>query len=89
MTLTTAAAALFFVGRLCVSLFCCCKGISLGAAVALTLADRYNRDVGFAYNRKEAKDHGEGGNLVGAALEVRYFTPYFFLIFRKFFGNTL
>lgn len=46
------------------------KGISLGAAVALTLADRFGIDVGFAYNRKEAKAHGEGGNIVGAELEV-------------------
>ena len=46
------------------------KGISIGAAVALTLAERHGRDVGFAYNRKEAKDHGEGGSLVGADLKV-------------------
>ncbi|CAM9844756.1 unnamed protein product, partial [Discosporangium mesarthrocarpum] len=45
------------------------KGISLGAAVALTLSDRHGLDVGFAYNRKEVKDHGEGGVLVGAQLE--------------------
>lgn len=49
------------------------QGISLGAAVALTLADQHDRDVGFTYNRKEAKDHGEGGHLVGAALEVILF----------------
>ncbi|HEU0196426.1 MAG TPA: orotate phosphoribosyltransferase [Nevskiaceae bacterium] len=41
------------------------KGIPLAAAVAVALARR-GRDVGFAYNRKEAKDHGEGGTMVGA-----------------------
>ncbi len=41
------------------------KGIPLGAAVAIELARR-GRNVPFAYNRKEAKDHGEGGTLVGA-----------------------
>jgi len=41
------------------------KGISLAAVTAVALADT-GRDVGFAYNRKEAKDHGEGGVLVGA-----------------------
>lgn len=44
------------------------KGIPLAAAVACALAER-GRDLPFAYNRKEAKDHGEGGVLVGA--EVR------------------
>ena len=46
------------------------KGIPLGAALAVELARR-GRNVGFAYNRKEAKDHGEGGSLVGAALKGR------------------
>ena len=41
------------------------KGITLAAAVAIELA-RLGRNVPFAYNRKEAKDHGEGGTLVGA-----------------------
>ena len=41
------------------------KGIPLGAAVAVELA-RLGKNVPFAYNRKEAKDHGEGGHLVGA-----------------------
>ncbi|QBK03867.1 orotate phosphoribosyltransferase [Hylemonella gracilis] len=46
------------------------KGIPLGAAVAVELARRgHNRP--FAYNRKEAKDHGEGGSLVGAPLKGR------------------
>ena len=43
------------------------KGITLAAAVAIELARR-GRNVPFAYNRKEAKDHGEGGTLVGAKL---------------------
>ena len=46
------------------------KGIPLGAAVAVELARR-GRNVPFAYNRKEAKDHGEGGTLVGAPLQGR------------------
>ena len=46
------------------------KGIPLGAAVAVELA-RQGRNVPFAYNRKEAKDHGEGGTLVGAPLRGR------------------
>ena len=46
------------------------KGIPLGAAVAIELA-RMGRNVPFAYNRKEAKDHGEGGTLVGAPLQGR------------------
>lgn len=47
------------------------KGIPLAAATAIALADQHGRDVPFAYNRKEAKDHGEGGTLVGAPLEGR------------------
>lgn len=43
------------------------KGIALAAAVAIELA-RLGRNVPYAYNRKEAKDHGEGGSLVGAPL---------------------
>ncbi len=46
------------------------KGIPLAAAVAIELA-RLGRNLPFAYNRKEAKDHGEGGTLVGAALQGR------------------
>ncbi len=46
------------------------KGIPLAAAVAVELA-RQGRNVPFAYNRKEAKDHGEGGTLVGAPLQGR------------------
>jgi orotate phosphoribosyltransferase len=46
------------------------KGIVLAAAVAIELA-RAGRSVPFAYNRKEAKDHGEGGTLVGAPVRGR------------------
>ncbi|WP_421880457.1 orotate phosphoribosyltransferase [Methylibium sp.] len=46
------------------------KGITLAAAVAIELA-RLGRNLPYAYNRKEAKDHGEGGNLVGAKLHGR------------------
>jgi orotate phosphoribosyltransferase len=46
------------------------KGIPLGAALSVELA-RLGRNVPFAYNRKEAKDHGEGGTLVGAPLKGR------------------
>jgi len=46
------------------------KGITLAAAMAIELA-RLGRNVPFAYNRKEAKDHGEGGTLVGAPLAGR------------------
>lgn len=46
------------------------KGIPLAATVAVELA-RLGRNVPFAYNRKEAKDHGEGGTLVGAPLTGR------------------
>src|SRR5882672_10507273 len=46
------------------------KGITLAAAVAIELA-RLGRNVPFAYNRKEDKDHGEGGRLVGAPLAGR------------------
>ena len=47
------------------------KGIPLATATAVALADHYGRDVPFAYNRKEAKSHGEGGVLVGAPLQGR------------------
>jgi orotate phosphoribosyltransferase len=46
------------------------KGITLASAVAVELA-RQGRNVPFAYNRKEAKDHGEGGSLVGAPVRGR------------------
>ena len=46
------------------------KGIPLGAALAVELA-RLGRNIPFTYNRKEAKDHGKGGSLVGAPLQGR------------------
>ena len=46
------------------------KGITLASAVAVEMA-RQGRNLPFAYNRKEAKDHGEGGNLVGAPVRGR------------------
>lgn len=45
------------------------KGIPLAATTAIALADHYQNDLPFCYNRKEAKDHGEGGTLVGAPLQ--------------------
>ena len=47
------------------------KGIPLAAATAVALADHHGLDVPFAYNRKEAKTHGEGGLIVGAELHGR------------------
>jgi len=44
------------------------KGITLAAATVIALAHQ-NKNVPFAYNRKEAKDHGEGGTLVGAPVK--------------------
>jgi orotate phosphoribosyltransferase len=46
------------------------KGITLAAATAVALAD-LGHNVPFCFNRKEAKDHGEGGNIVGAPLKGR------------------
>lgn len=47
------------------------KGIPLAATTAVALSDQHGLDVPFAYNRKEAKTHGEGGVLVGAPLTGR------------------
>jgi orotate phosphoribosyltransferase len=47
------------------------KGIPLATATAVAFAERHRRNVPIAYNRKEAKAHGEGGNLIGAPLEGR------------------
>ena len=44
------------------------KGIPLAAATAVALAEHHGRDLPWCFNRKEAKDHGEGGSLVGAPL---------------------
>ena len=47
------------------------KGIPLAAATAVSLAEQHGRDLPWCFNRKEAKDHGEGGTLVGAPLKGR------------------
>ena len=47
------------------------KGIALATAAAVALAREHARDVPLAFNRKEAKDHGEGGSLIGAPLAGR------------------
>jgi orotate phosphoribosyltransferase len=47
------------------------KGIPLAAATAIALAEHHQRDLPWCFNRKEAKDHGEGGTLVGAPLSGR------------------
>ena len=47
------------------------KGIPLASATAVALADHHDRDLPYAFNRKEAKDHGEGGVIVGAPLAGR------------------
>lgn len=47
------------------------KGIPLAVATSIALADHHRRDIPYAFNRKEAKDHGEGGTTVGAKLEGR------------------
>ena len=45
------------------------KGIPLAAATAIALNDNFNRNVPYSFNRKEVKDHGEGGSIVGHPLE--------------------
>jgi len=45
------------------------KGIPLVVTTAVSLASDFDKDVPYVFNRKEAKDHGEGGSLVGSALE--------------------
>ncbi|NMP16107.1 orotate phosphoribosyltransferase [Thalassotalea sp. Y01] len=45
------------------------KGIPIATTTAVALADHHDADVPYCFNRKEAKTHGEGGNLVGSALE--------------------
>ena len=47
------------------------KGIALAASTAAALFDHHGRNVPYAFNRKEAKTHGEGGNLIGAPLAGR------------------
>jgi orotate phosphoribosyltransferase len=45
------------------------KGIPLATATSIALNDSFNRNVPYSFNRKEAKDHGEGGSIVGHLLE--------------------
>lgn len=45
------------------------KGIPIGTTVAIALANQFKHDVPVCFNRKEAKDHGEGGNLIGSPLQ--------------------
>ncbi len=45
------------------------KGIPLATSTVVSLSQQFDRNVPFAFNRKEAKNHGEGGNLVGAPLK--------------------
>ncbi|MBE7189002.1 orotate phosphoribosyltransferase, partial [Jatrophihabitans endophyticus] len=47
------------------------KGIPIASATAVQLAEVYGRDVPWAANRKEAKDHGEGGSIIGTPLAGR------------------
>ncbi len=47
------------------------KGIPIATTTAVALADHHQVDTPYCFNRKEAKDHGEGGNLVGSALKGR------------------
>lgn len=47
------------------------KGVPLAVATVIALAEQHGRDVPYAFNRKEAKDHGEGGTTVGAPLRGR------------------
>ena len=47
------------------------KGIPIATTTAVALADHHDIDTPYCFNRKEAKDHGEGGSLVGSALEGR------------------
>ncbi|MBB6092550.1 orotate phosphoribosyltransferase [Povalibacter uvarum] len=47
------------------------KGIPLVSTAAVALADHHQRNVPWSFNRKEAKDHGEGGNIVGSPLRGR------------------
>ena len=47
------------------------KGIPIATTTAVALADKHNIDKPYCFNRKEKKDHGEGGSLVGSSLEGR------------------
>ena len=57
------------IGRKCKSVFGpAYKGIPLATSTALTLAEKYHYPIGYTFNRKEVKDHGDGGELVGTQL---------------------
>ncbi|MFP9459026.1 orotate phosphoribosyltransferase [Pectobacterium brasiliense] len=47
------------------------KGIPIATTAAVALAEHHDRDLPYCFNRKEAKDHGEGGSLVGSPLQGR------------------
>ncbi|MEH0873188.1 orotate phosphoribosyltransferase [Pectobacterium cacticida] len=47
------------------------KGIPIATTTAVALAEHHDRDLPYCFNRKEAKDHGEGGSLVGSPLQGR------------------
>lgn len=47
------------------------KGIPVATATAIAMANNYGEDIPYCFNRKEAKAHGEGGNLVGSELKGR------------------
>jgi orotate phosphoribosyltransferase len=47
------------------------KGIPLAVTTAVAIAEHHDRDIPYAFNRKEVKDHGEGGTVVGASLQGR------------------
>jgi orotate phosphoribosyltransferase len=47
------------------------KGIALATVTAARMAEHHGRDLPFAFNRKEAKDHGEGGRIIGSPLKGR------------------
>lgn len=53
----------------------CCLALltkgSIATTTAVALAEHHDLDLPYCFNRKEAKDHGEGGNLVGSALQGR------------------
>ena len=48
------------------------KGIPIATTTAVALAEHHQRDVPYCFNRKEAKTHGEGGSLVGSALQRQH-----------------
>lgn len=65
------------------------KGIPLATTVAMCLSSHHGRNVDIAYNRKEAKYHGEGGNLVGAPVQVNAALFYCAAILYHNLSNTL